>query len=352
MLDTQKSNLSAVSEKYFLQSPQWAEFWLDANLPGHHFYNLRSSNKLDEEIAVIIYQYPWHFGANFLYIPKGPFLEISDKIEKQTLELLLDNLFTQILELAKKQGSSFIKWELDDIVSQILELKTNSDFEGYSSSLLKHQNRISEKKLQYLETILVETKNLKYEADLRQFFEINTDFWTKVNKKTRYGTRKSLEQNWKISTEKTQVNFEIFWNLTQETALRQGFATQSKDYFQTLFTKDFSYLTILKKDNEPQAAWFGVKLGNSLIHLYGANTQVSRENYGQYFAHLVALQMSAKSSIAFYDLGGWDEVKGYGKFKEGYNGKIREFLGPVDIIIDKFSYNMINLATKIRKIAK
>jgi lipid II:glycine glycyltransferase (peptidoglycan interpeptide bridge formation enzyme) len=64
----------------------------------------------------------------------------------------------------------------------------------------------------------------------------------------------------------------------------------------------------------------------------------------------VAVAMGATEKLRFYDLGGYDSHSGYGKFKENYRGTIRNFLGPVDFVLNSPKYSLINLLIKFIKI--
>ena len=126
------------------------------------------------------------------------------------------------------------------------------------------------------------------------FWEQNDKIWTRImDKRTRYGTRKAVDFGWQVSFEKNSENFEIFYNLCQETSFRQGFAIHSKNYLQRLFDEPFSRIIILFDQNIAQAAWLGIwqseNQNSILTNLYGGNSLVSRDNYGQYFLHLAAI---------------------------------------------------------------
>ncbi|NJL97056.1 aminoacyltransferase [Candidatus Gracilibacteria bacterium] len=114
----------------------------------------------------------------------------------------------------------------------------------------------------------------------------------------------------------------------------------TKKYFQDLFDKDFSrMISLIDPKGKVQCSWFGVIIGNTLYYLYGGNTQDSFDNYGQYLVHVAATYLGKKEGVSYYDLGGYDPEKGFGKFKEGYKGIIRHFGYPMDLILQARKYH-------------
>ncbi len=350
---------------YFLQTKQWADFWVQANTKAHKVYRVSSQLKTNfgsVELVAFVYQYPWYFKQNFLYIPRGPFLQKTVTIspsKKQITELLkqfLDNL----MSLAKKIGASFVKLDFDDNLMISLDIKDNEDLELFLRKDFKNYNiNFNTKKIQYLQTPVLYCQNLtktSYQADkevLTDFFQKNKNFWATVNQTTRRNTRKSLEYDWHISSEKTLSNFDSFWSIILKTSKKQGFYLHPKNYYYQLFKQDFSHIIILKDvQKKAQAAWMGINLNKSLVYLYGGNLEDSRKFNGQYFLHLAALHLAANQNCSTYDLGGYEIGTGYSKFKEGYKGYMRNFLGPVDIIIKPIIYKTISTIIRAMKTVK
>jgi vancomycin permeability regulator SanA/lipid II:glycine glycyltransferase (peptidoglycan interpeptide bridge formation enzyme) len=337
---------------YFLQTRQWADFWLKANGEKHEVYQIACEIEVSGQPVVLtafIYQYPWHLGQNFLYIPKGPFLGLPTGVVpgKTQFQELLDTFFQQTSQLAKSLKATFTKIDFDDNFITYLGLRDNEHLREYlQTKFQKYQFNFDSKRLQYLQTLVLDCRQLQTNQanqpapetnpsleNLQHFFQNNADFWAQVNQTTRRNTRKSLEAKWSISTQKTLPNFNSFWQLIQETSQRQGFNTHSKNYYQQLFNQDFSRLIILRDNlGKAQGAWFGLNLHGTLTYLYGGNISGSRKHHGQYLIHLAALHLASQENCQFYDLGGYEAGKGYGQFKEGYKGYLRAFLGPVDLV--------------------
>jgi lipid II:glycine glycyltransferase (peptidoglycan interpeptide bridge formation enzyme) len=224
---------------------------------------------------------------------------------------------------------------------------------------------LSQKKLQFNQTPVLDLGDILENSEtftqvefekpstekLSKFYQSTQTFWANTNQNVRRYTKKSLTQGWQISTVKNDQTFQAFLKIYNQTKDRQNFAIQTTKYLKDLFNQQNSRLIILyNSQNQPQSVWFGLTSEQTLTYLYGGNAEESFKNHGQYLLHLVAVAMGATEKLRFYDLGGYDSHSGYGKFKENYRGTIRNFLGPVDFVLNSPKYSLINLLIKFIKI--
>ena len=365
-------------ETYFLQCQDWAKFWQEANGVGHIFLWFHTKVNDKYTLSTLVYQYPWHFGQSFWYIPKGGVLTNKNDtnysvnsfsswqdIEQSELQYLFCDLNKQIYDSAKAQKISYIKVDWEEGLTQRLGLKTNKDLEHFYQNNFKNTKnyknfqlaKISSKTIQYLSTITLDLSTISPVEDLEQFFIDSKSFWKTTNSNVNRYTKKSLELsialNWDISTQKTESNFELFWQVYNQTKDRQHFTIQPKAYMRHFFDQDFSRIIVIKdQDNQPQCVWMGIVFGDTITYLYGGNTDYSFDNYCQYLTHLVAIKMAVSEKLLKYDLGGYDPNKGFGKFKSNYKGTIRNFLGDIDIPIHLIKYTITNNTIKLIKFIK
>ncbi len=333
--------------KYFIQTEDWAKNWVNANLAGHNFFVLEVKDSKSENLLKgIVYQYPWHFKQNFLYLPKGPFFKLNSDISPEEVKSLFEEFLEKLIALGNQQNSAFIKVDLEDEAGRLLNLHNLDDFKHFisHSTVLKNKLKVTKsyKTIQYLHTstldlssilrLNVTAEKLENSESLKNFFQDSKDFWKITNENIRRYTKKSLEKGWKIATTKSEENFNHFWEVYTHTSKRQNFAINTREYTYSIFKSNFSRIIILKDEfNKPQCVWLGIVSPDTLTYLYGGNTAFSFENYGQYLIHLIAIAQCVYENLKFYDLGGYDSEKGFGKFKEGYRGDYRSFLGPLDL---------------------
>jgi lipid II:glycine glycyltransferase (peptidoglycan interpeptide bridge formation enzyme) len=320
----------------FLQSSQWSKFWQESNNPKNH--------RIIRRNGIIVYEYPWLLGFKFWYLPRTN-LDLNNPEDQQKFE--------KIKNLAQKDSKIiFLQFGLDASFSQKYQDLETLKLELESN--LKEKLVISRKKLQWCKTsildlndLILPNENLDLEnltvASLQDFLAKNTEFFKQRNENVRRYTKKSLTSSFQVISQKTTANFEKFYTLMQQTATRQGFFLHPKDYYKALFEKDFSYLFLLEDENgQPQSAWFGVYLEQTLVYLYGANSENSLAHKGQYLDHLIALWLGKSLNAQFYDLGGVEETKGYGQFKLNYHGKLINYWGELDLPLQKTTYFAIN----------
>jgi len=343
--------------KYFITQTNWANFWLAANGQNHRIISIEIEASLE---PVIIYEYPWELGQKFWYLPR---LFLPQNLDQNQVTIYLKKLIEKINIESLNRNPVFIKIEFDDQLSKTLGLENNSDFSEFISQKLKLKNtKKNTKTIQYLQTITLDLRpilDLKTDQKsddfsiktLTNFYHNSQSFWKNTNENIRRYTKKSLTQNWRIETAKTEQNFLVFYKIYNQTKDRQNFAIQTETYLKTLFNQEFSRIIILYDEfNQPQSVWFGITSDQTLTYLYGGNTAVSFDKKGQYLLHLVAVKMAVDLGLNWYDLGGYNSKLGFGKFKENYRGIVREFFGPLDIIYKPLKYNFINFLISFSKL--
>jgi lipid II:glycine glycyltransferase (peptidoglycan interpeptide bridge formation enzyme) len=359
-------------QPYFVQTQKWATFWQLAN-PVNHSYFWVEVQKDNFNLKFLVCNYPWHLGQKFWYISKGGTLtnlennKINDweSVSKIELEGLFLDLVNKVNRLAKEQGITYVKYDFEEELIQKLELKNNQQVLEFLNSNCNYKSKISDKIVQYLSTMTLDLRSIQGVSQIQNYdqesltnlWNDTQDFWKTTNNNVKRYTKKSLDKNWHISTEKSTTNFEKFYKIYNHTKDIRGFAIQSRDYLEKLYSQDFSKIIILSDESgEPHCVWFGIQIGNTQTYLYGGNTQKSFDDYGQYLVHLVALNSALANQAKFYDLGGYDANSGYGKFKDNYKGAIRIFPGAIDTPINQFKFYgislIINSIKKIKSIFK
>ena len=345
---------NAYFEPYFLQYQNWSTFWQNVNGGKHKVFEFEVDYK-NFILKTFVYQYPWYFGQKFWYVAKGGVLENRDSgeinnwssISNQDLEKLFWDLNQEIYTKAKASDICYIKLDWDEGLTQRLELEGNFELLNFYKSKYSGA-KISNKIIQYLQTMVLDIDLIPqgnfFEIDqLPKFYDHSKPLWNTTNSNVKRYTKKALTLDWQISTEKTDANFEAFWQLYSATKDRQAFVTQTKEYTRQLFDQAFSRIIILRNSaGEPCCVWQGIVFGKTFVYLSGGNNQYSFDNYGQYLMHLVAVWLGYSEGLTVYDLGGYDKTKGFGRFKENYKGQIRTFLGDIDIPVKALRFKLID----------
>jgi hypothetical protein len=304
---------------YFTTSSSWSDFWIQA----HH--DLIDSFEIAGER---VYAWKGPLSQIFWYIPH---LGHTQVITPAVIKILTTE--------AKNQKVCWITTELDDTHTILPEIST--------------QWRPALKKLQYAQTITLPAAHWHYEESLVVFAAKNTPCTAQWSATARRKLKKSLTYGWSISTTKDAAALAHFLELYHETARRQVFAIHPDEYYTTLFENPHSRIIILySPQNTVAACWFGFVSTDTLTYLYGGNNAESLAHDGQYIVQLAALQQCAQEKLMWYDMGGYEQNTGYGRFKEGFHGILRTFEGPFDIVINTTIYTALSTLSRVKKILK
>jgi lipid II:glycine glycyltransferase (peptidoglycan interpeptide bridge formation enzyme) len=331
--------------QYFNQSQEWQEFFLKANDKSHDVIKIENNG-----ISTNVFQYPFLKKDKFWYVPRLNF-ENSDFNMSEYLANTQE-LLTKIKSEAINNKVSYITI---DCSKELLSKCGKNTLREIDTKLKK-----SFKKLQYLTTPILDTSNLLGEKGLNvpDFFKANEKgFFGNVNKTCRNLTRRALEKNWQFDVTKDMESFDEFWALWQKTAKRHNFNLHSKQYILDLLSFNWAELIVIKdSDNVIQSGGIIVTIGNSSIHLYGANSDIGLEKGSQYFFHVLALKLIREKNltgqnIVNYDLGGSDDA-GYGNFKKSYKPEYLEFDGPYDCVINPVKVGIFSGLRKLKSLIK
>jgi lipid II:glycine glycyltransferase (peptidoglycan interpeptide bridge formation enzyme) len=331
---------------YFNQSQQWAEFYKQANDEHHDIIEFKCLGQI-----IYVYQYPFTKSKKFWYLPR---LNITvDSVNSQNIV----DLFNDIKDKAKKLGIVFIGMDIDERLSSVLEDMPQEDSVHKISNWLSSPLNKAHKQLQYPATPILPTTQLEgtSQQNIADFYSTNEKgLFARANQACRRHTRRSMDKGWSYELTQDDNTFEDFWNIWVATAKRQGFNLHPKSYIKTLLSFPWAKLLVIRDSaGEVQGGWFELHIGNSFINIYGANTQKSLDDYGQYFSHVAALQCIKQlqeegHAIETYDMGGSDDA-GYGLFKKSYRPDYLRFLGQYDMVLNPLVYHSYFLARRFKR---
>lgn len=180
--------------------------------------------------------------------------------------------------------------------------------------------------------------------------------------KWRYNIKLALKKQIVVK-ESTGEDFEIFWNLYQETAKRDAIATHQKEYYQSVFqnplaqkeTQPLVKLWTAWYQEKPIAAIITVYYTNRATYLYGASSNEHRNLMAPYLLQWSAIQDAKQHGCKWYDLYGIPPddnpehpMAGLYRFKTGFGGEIRHYVGCIDFPVHIIPYFLFMLAERFR----
>jgi lipid II:glycine glycyltransferase (peptidoglycan interpeptide bridge formation enzyme) len=304
----------------FLNQIWWADFWKSNRTDCIDYFTYIIHDKM-----FIGYILRISFNKKMIYMPRT----ILGSVE-YLKSIAVDNC----------PSCSYITFDLDDYsYSNVHSLKTYKEL----------PNTIARQ--QYTSTTIINLCDIVYDEDINKFIVINPQLIASFNESTRRKTRKSLLEGWEIEKGNSKAIFEQFWHIYSSTSKRKNFRTHRREYYYNLLQKENAIIIIIKKGNKPSVAWFGISYNDTIVYLYGGNDDYSLSHFGQYFAHIVAMQHAISLGLKEYDMGGVEDDATYSTIKLGYRGSLVIYGKGKDIIINRLTYRMQRLI-KMSRILK
>lgn len=305
-----------------LQSWEWGEVKAGANWEPLRLA-VSEGGKIRAAIQILKRRLPY-VGRSFFYAPRGPVLDLKD-------ESALDFLLAEIRKLAKKHKAIALK--IDP------EIEENDP----AVAILKKRGfKPQKKQIQPRVTLFI---NLEKSLDelLKNFEE-----------KTRYNVRLSEKKGVKVSRDQ---GVEIFYSIYQETAKRDNFLIHPKSYYRKIFElmgkTGLAQVFVAYLGDEPIAAVFIFCFGSRVWYMYGASKSEHRNVMPNHALHWEVIKWAKEKGYKLYDLWGipvkldpQHPLFGVHRFKKGFNGDLKKFVGVMDLVYDPILYYIFDKGLK------
>jgi len=152
--------------------------------------------------------------------------------------------------------------------------------------------------------------------------------------------------------------FDTFFDLYQQTIKRQNYLGHNYTYHKTVFEKmrHYSSLLIAYYENKPLAAYHLMFFKKSAYYIYGGSSEEHKEVMASNLLMWKALQQSRKRKCTSFDMWGAlpndydtrDPWAGFHRFKEGYGGMHKDYIGSIDIVFRPFEYRLFSFLWPLR----
>jgi len=200
------------------------------------------------------------------------------------------------------------------------------------------------------------------------------EIFANLKTKTRYNVRIAQKHGVEILEDNSKEAFASYLKLSQETWKRQKFYGHTKKYhelmWETLYPAGIARLLIAyynpprltetrrrETGRQPLAAWILFLYNNVLYYPYGASSGEHKEVMASNLMMWEAIRWGKKQGAKLFDMWGClgpepdknDPWYGFHRFKESYGGRLVEFIGSYDLIINPLAYKIYNLIYFIRR---
>ncbi len=179
--------------------------------------------------------------------------------------------------------------------------------------------------------------------------------------KTRYNIRLAEKHGVVVKDESNNPNaFEIFFKLYKETLNRQNYLGHSLSYHQTVWKymgKKFAKILVAYYQNIPLASYQLFFFKDTAYYVYGGSSSAHKEVMASNLLMWESMRLAKRLKCKNFDMWGAlsknydlrDPWVGFHRFKEGYGGIHKSYLGSIDIVFKPWEYKIFSLLWKPRQ---
>jgi lipid II:glycine glycyltransferase (peptidoglycan interpeptide bridge formation enzyme) len=182
-----------------------------------------------------------------------------------------------------------------------------------------------------------------------------------MKQKGRYNIRYAARHDVAVRSGMAPEDLDIFYDLHEQTAKRQGITYRSKKYFDA-FRKHFmgepeyARFFIAEREGEPLAATLVTFFGDESIYLYGGSSPRDRNVHASYLVQWEAMKEAKRRKCRFYNMTGiaaTDDPShawaGLRQFKLKFGGPEVHLLGARDFRYEPLRYFLFTQADRARR---
>ncbi|MBI2196214.1 peptidoglycan bridge formation glycyltransferase FemA/FemB family protein [Candidatus Daviesbacteria bacterium] len=322
--DNQKSQYNKLVT-HVIESWQWGEFRKSLGIPVLR-YGIYQNGKLSKAFQLTLHKIPLT-NQYVGYLPKGPF---PDK-----------ELAVALKKIGKENNCAFIKVEPD--IEQVTgnRLQATEEFIKSPKPLFTKYNFI-------LDLTKSEEELLK-----------------NLHPKTRYNIKIAQKHGVKVEERTDDEAFEIYLKLYFETTKRQGYHGHNEHYhrqvWKILKSSGMARLLIAFYPKPytltpiPLTAWMLLNFKDTFYYPYGGSSKIHPEVMANNLVAWEAIKLGQKLGLKKFDMWGAlgpsadpkDPWFGFHKFKQGYGGKLTEYIGTYDLVFNWPVYWMFTVIDKL-----
>jgi lipid II:glycine glycyltransferase (peptidoglycan interpeptide bridge formation enzyme) len=311
-----------------LQTWEWGEFRKKTGLEIERL-GLFDGGKLKQSLQVTFHPIPF-INKTAGYIPKGFMPD--------------ENQLSSLRKLGKEHNALFVK--LEPNVSQL----ASSAGEGHK----KIRKFLKDHGCQPGRSLFT---RYTFELDLQKTEE---ELFSQLSSKTRYNIKVAKKNNVEIFENSTKEGLETYLKILSETTSRQGFYAHTPDYFRKMWEelKDSGMIKIFNAVYQKKVlvSWIVFILGDTIYYPYGASTREHRDVMASNLMMWEIIRFGKSQNCKNFDMWGSlgpepdpkDPWFGFHRFKKGYGGELKEFIGTYDLVLDPTMYPLFRFAENWR----
>lgn len=302
-----------------IQTWEWGEF---QESQGHKVYRL---GVFDQEKLISGYTLSFH------QIPKTKY-SVGTVLRGPNID---EEMITNVTKIAIDENAIFVKFEPD-------VFKKNAPIYSFPNLV------VSPKSAFYPHSHIVDLTRSEDEL------------FASLHPKTRYNVRVANRHNVKVEEATTDSGFETYLKLVFESTRRQGFYLHSQNYhrdlWQILKRTTIPHIFLASYQGETLAAFMTFVFKDRLFYPYGGTLEAHKEVMAPNLLMWEIIKFGKSLGLKTFDLWGslgpdakeGDNGYGFHRFKQGYGGELKEFVGTYDLVLNFQLYKLYNLIDLVR----
>lgn len=297
---------------HVIQSWQWGEFRKSLGIPLIR-YGLFENNKLTKAFQISFHKIPF---LNYFvgYLPKGSFPD--------------SQLAYSLKKISKERNCAFIKIEPN--IEAGRGEKVDRKFKKSLKPMFSKHNFI---------------------LDLSSSEE---ELLRNMHQKTRYNIRVAQKKGVKIHIGENAEYLKTYLGLYFDTTKRQGYYGHNEIYhtkvWETFSKTNQVRFVIAEYNHIPVVAWMLLAFKDTLYYPYGGSSHLHRDAMASNLVAWEAIKFGKKLGLKYFDMWGAlgpdadpkDSWYGFHRFKQGYGGRLVEYLGSFDLVGNPLIYYAFN----------
>jgi len=186
------------------------------------------------------------------------------------------------------------------------------------------------------------------------------DALARLKESTRRNIRTGTREGIQVEPSEASAAMDSFYELLQETAVREHFSIRSLEYYQDLLAvfreRGQVAVYLARLGDRLLAGAVMMFFGTRLLYLYGGTRSDARDLKPGYVLHWCAIEDAQRRGCTTYDMWGvplnpQPGQRGYGYyvFKSRFNGRIVRFIGLYDLPVNRAAALTIRLAERFAR---
>lgn len=323
--------VSSHAQGHFLQGWGWGELKAGSNWQPLRLALYEEREQKIVAAAQVLRRTVSHIPArlgHLAYIPKGPVLDWSTRIEDTSLAHFF---LVRLQEYLRRQGALALQIE-PNLEAETAEAQT-------ALACFKTLGFVERPSVQPLRTIVL---------DIQPSEEI---LLANMKEKWRYNIRLAARKGVEVRDVQSLAELEAWYALLQTTGERDHFGIHTLAYYRRAWEifqpRQQARFFLAYAGEELLAGIFVSLLAGEAIYMYGASSNERRNLMPNYLLQWKAICWAREAGARTYDLWGipntdesGEEMAGVYRFKSGWGGRVIRFMGNYEYVYHPLAVNL------------